>query len=193
MKKDTKRRLPFGALPCIVALLLISGGMRIGGIGLAIASEPSAEITTEMENTAHQCEVDPDTNKLLEAITERMAFLDERELELATRSEKLTAAKILIDNNMARLIEAEEKLSNTIARVDGASEGDLDRLTSVYESMKPKVAAALFEQMDSDFAAGFLGRMNPQAAASIMSNLSTEVGYAISVVLAGRNALAPKE
>ncbi len=47
--------------------------------------------------------------------------------------------------------------------------------------------------MNSEFAAGFLGRMNPQAAAGIMSNLSTEAGYAISVVLAGRNALAPKD
>ena len=32
--------------------------------------------------------------------------------------------------------------------------------------MKPKQAAALFEEMDPNFAAGFLGRMRPDAAAA---------------------------
>ena len=80
-----------------------------------------------------------------------------------------------------------------LAVAEKAAEGDLSRLTSVYEAMKPKDAAALFEAMEPEFAAGFLGRMRPDAAAGIMTGLSPETAYMISVVLAGRNARAPTE
>ena len=46
--------------------------------------------------------------------------------------------------------------------------------------------------MEPDFAAGFLGRMRPDAAAAVMAGLTPETAYSISVILAGRNATAPK-
>ena len=58
--------------------------------------------------------------------------------------------------------------------------------------MKPSEAAALFQKMDPDFAAGFLGRMAPKSAASILSGLDAEKAYAISVHLAGRNVETSK-
>jgi flagellar motility protein MotE (MotC chaperone) len=191
--KNVPKSLRFGALPSIVALLLLSGALRLGGVGLAVANETEDGGALTPEAMVQPKPLDPDTATLLAAIAERTTALDQKERELAKRAEDLNAAQVLIDQNLARMIEAEEKLAQTIARVDGASEGDIDRLTAVYESMKPKVAAALFEQMTPEFAAGFLGRMNPDAAAGILSGLSSETGYAISVVLAGRNAKAPTE
>ena len=88
---------------------------------------------------------------------------------------------------------AEEELRTTLAMADGATEADVDRLTTVYEQMKPKESAALFEEMDPNFAAGFLARMRPEAAAGIMAGLSPEAAYTISVVMAGRNSGVPKE
>ncbi|TKA97657.1 hypothetical protein FAZ78_04745, partial [Cereibacter changlensis] len=105
----------------------------------------------------------------------------------------LTLAGQAIDAKLAELAAAEAALSETLARADGASEGDLTRLTSVYETMKPKDAAALFEAMAPEFAAGFIGRMRPDAAAAVLSGMSAEAAYSISVLLAGRNALVPKE
>jgi flagellar motility protein MotE (MotC chaperone) len=58
--------------------------------------------------------------------------------------------------------------------------------------MKPKDAAALFETMEPEFAAGFIARMLPDSAAKVMSGLDPKVAYTISVILAGRNASAPK-
>ena len=87
----------------------------------------------------------------------------------------------------------EAKLRATLAVADGAAEADVERLTAVYQAMKPKDAAALFETMSPDFAAGFLGRMAPESAAAILSGMSAEAAYGISVIVAGRNAKAPKE
>ena len=193
MKKPTRRTQLTSTLPSIIGVLLISAVLRIGGVGIAIANETPESITQEMPQQSSDNETIPGIERLLKEIDERTIYLDNLEYSLAKKQERLNAVEVLIETNLAALIEAEERLAETISKVDGASEADLDRLTSVYESMKPKGAAALFESMEPEFAAGFLGRMNPQAAAGIMSNLSTEAGYAISVVLAGRNALAPTQ
>jgi flagellar motility protein MotE (MotC chaperone) len=93
---------------------------------------------------------------------------------------------------MTALAAAEAKLSETLSRADGAAETDLAQLTQVYESMKPKDAAKLFAAMDPEFAAGFLGRMQPASSAAIMSGMPADAAYAVSVLLAGRNAMVPK-
>ncbi len=112
-------------------------------------------------------------------------MLDRREaLELADRK---------IDTKLAQLEAAEISLRKTMVMADTAAESDVDRLVKVYETMKPKQAAALFEEMNPDFAAGFLSRMHPGPAAGIMAGLSPQAAHTISVVLAGRNAGAPKK
>ncbi len=181
----------FGPLPVIVLALILSGSLRLGGIGLANATEPS-ETPPDPPTAANAAQKeDPDVSALLAMVQARSKQLDAKEAQLAARASDLAAAQELIENNMRKLEQAEARLASTISKVDGASEADLERLTAVYQAMKPKVAAPLFEQMTPEFAAGFLGRMAPQAAAGIMSGLSTDAGYAISVVLAGRNAKAP--
>jgi hypothetical protein len=52
--------------------------------------------------------------------------------------------------------------------------------------------AALFQTMSPEFAAGFLGRMQPTSAADILTGLKPDKAYEVSVLLAGRNALVPK-
>jgi flagellar motility protein MotE (MotC chaperone) len=47
--------------------------------------------------------------------------------------------------------------------------------------------------MAPDFAAGFIGRMQPAAAAAILAGMEAEQAYAISVLLAARNARVPTE
>lgn len=193
MKSARKSKATSGALLSIVSILVLSGMLRLGGIGIAVANEAEGAATDEPTASSHDCPVSENTQTLLDIIAARTVELDDKEMKLAEQSYALEAAKTLVEKNLEQLEAAEARLQATIDQVDGASADDIDRLTSVYESMKPKVAAALFEQMTPEFAAGFLGRMNPQAAAEIMSGLSSETGYAISVVLAGRNANVPTQ
>lgn len=191
MKKLKKK--PLGhALRLIVVMLIASGLIRLGSVGAAIARETGPEEAATMPQS-EICAPDQDLDGLFEIIEARTGQLDEKEFALLTKEKDLEAAELLIQANLDRLEAAEQRLASTIERVDGASEDDLGRLTSVYESMKPKTASQLFSQMTPDFAAGFLGRMSPKAAGEIMSGLSPEEAYAISVVLAGRNANVPKE
>lgn len=206
------RRIRGGALLVTALLLVGSATLRIGvQAGAAIAKE-SPDIGAGGQSThtpdpvdTHDSDADSlrmaaaepmipeDMQHLLSALRNREQQLNRREMQIEDRMKALEIADEAIERKLAALIEAEERLSATLALADGASEGDLTRLTDVYEKMKPKDAAALFEEMAPEFAAGFLGRMKPNAAASIMAGLKPKTAYTVSVILAGRNAWVPKE
>lgn len=200
-----RRRAGRGALFLLAILLAASGAMRLGlGFGEALA-RGSADTTGADHGDAGNgaadgmlaagvpldCPAPP--MAVVEALKQREARLATQEAALTDRIAALALTETAVTGRLAELERAEADLSETLAQSDGAAEGDLARLTSVYESMKPKDASALFAAMDSDFAAGFLGRMRPEAAAAIMAGMEPDKAYAVSVLLAGRNALVPKE
>jgi flagellar motility protein MotE (MotC chaperone) len=168
----------------------------MSGTGSAIAKEFSDHARNSPDNIA-QSHSNPDMNDtmqtLLDELLAREQTLKEQEFDLATKVKAMELAHEEIARNMAALEQAESKLSATMAISQTAAENDLQKLTAVYDNMKPKDAAALFEAMSPNFSAGFLARMNPSAAAEIMTGLKPETAYAISVILAGRNAAAPTQ
>ncbi|RLJ41180.1 flagellar motility protein MotE (MotC chaperone) [Litoreibacter meonggei] len=194
MKATQKGRSPRGILAFVVAMLLLSGSLRLGSIGIAVASS-TTDVDPKLGNVeaVSECVTDAETHELMELLKARSEQISALEAEQEKRQIELANAEATILENLSRVEEAETRLSQTIQRVDGASSKDVNKLTSVYESMKPKDAALLFEQMSPDFAAGFLAQMSPSAAAGILSGLTSEKAYTVSVVLAGRNANAPKQ
>jgi flagellar motility protein MotE (MotC chaperone) len=176
----------------LAIFLAASGALRLGsGVGKALAESPTPALVGEISPAANgTCPETPVA--LAQALAARTAVLGARELALEDRLAALKLANVVIDKRIAALKAAEAELSATLSQADGAAEADLARLTEVYETMKPKDAAALFQAMDPEFAAGFLGRMRPDAAAQVMAGMSSDAAYGVSVLLAGRNALVPK-
>ena len=203
-----RRRSGRGALVLLALLLAGSGAIRLGlGIGAAMARSTSeadapAETPQMQSETPVDCPALPVA--LAAALSKREAQVAAQEVALEERKrsqeaaiDERTAALALTDKavgeRLVMLEQAEANLSKTVAQADGAAEGDLAKLTAVYEAMKPKDASAVFGAMTPEFAAGFLGRMKPEAAAAVLAGMKPEAAYAVSVILAGRNALAPKE
>src|SRR5690606_6616507 len=85
---------------------------------------------------------------LLDAIRERSAQITAEEARLADRAQTLGVAEIRLTEQLKALEEARASLEATLAMADHASERDIDRMTVVYENMKPAEAARIFERMD---------------------------------------------
>ena len=188
-----RRRAGRGALSLIIALFLMAGVIRLG-TGVSAAVE-----TTEHVAPAHPAAAPKTCPKtaglampLVTALKAREDRVAAAEAALADHRQALAVTDKVVTEKLAALKAAEEKLARTIAIADSAADKDVARLTEVYAAMKPKQASAVFEQMAPEFAAGFLGRMPPAAAAAILSGLSPQKAYTVSVILAGRNAAAPK-
>ncbi|MFE3836759.1 MotE family protein [Pseudogemmobacter sonorensis] len=182
------RRTGQGALIAIALMFASSGALRLGnGLGLTIArasEDPPVVAATE-------CAAPPDA--LAAALAERESRLLAEDAAMRDRSAALSLAEAALRGRLEELAEAERALRATLAIADSAAEEDLARLTAVYETMKPRDAAALFDAMDPQFAAGFLGRMRPDAAAAVLAGMTPEKAFAVSAILAGRNARAPRE
>ncbi|GGE47296.1 hypothetical protein GCM10011360_38190 [Primorskyibacter flagellatus] len=178
----------------VVALLLAgSAVLRLGDDAGRAYARVEAAGTEAPPPAPTGCTPPPDIAALLDAFRTREDRITRREAEIADRAQALSVADQAIARKLAALTEAEEKLRATLALADTAAEDDLNRLTAVYQNMKPAEAAALFEEMDPQFAAGFLGRMDPAAAAGVLAGLSPQTAYSVSVILAGRNANVPKD
>ncbi len=173
-----------GALQVIAILVLSSAIVRLSLNGAPALAEGSVVPPDEVS-----AEVGTQTvPELLAALQERETQVAEREALIEERSAMLQNARHEVEQQLAKLEQAERSLAATLALAEGASEADLNQLTAVYENMKPAEAADVFAEMSPEFAAGFLGMMRPDAAAMIMTELEPDVALSFSVILAGRNA-----
>lgn len=180
-----------GALVILALFLASSGALRIGaGVGQALANAPEP-INPAPVPAPESCPEPP--LALTQALQARDAEVTARTVVLEDRMAALALAEEAITLRLAEMQTAEDQLKATLSIADGAAEEDLARLTAVYEVMKPADAAKIFATMAPEFAAGFLGRMRPEAAAAVMAGMVPDQAYSISVLIAGRNALAPKE
>ena len=80
---------------------------------------------------------------MLAAFNSREARIDAQEMAIENRMQALKLADAEVARKLDELVQAESDLRDTLALSDTAAEGDLDKLTKVYETMKPKQAAAL--------------------------------------------------
>lgn len=186
-KRKPSRRQGRGALFVVVTLFAGSGLIRLGEGAFALARTTEAEVAPEPQ----VCEPPAEIGTVLAALRAREERLALREAEIDDRTQAITVASGQIDQKIADLVAAEERLAATLTLADSATEDDVARLTAMYEAMKPKEAAPLFQEMAPEFAAGFLGRMRPDSAGALLAALDPKTAYTISVLLAGRNASAP--
>ena len=178
-----------GTLLILTMFLAASGALRVGSdVGSALAN--SVVETPVPAGDPQTCPATP--LALAEALSAREGQVAARETAIADRMAALALSEAAIMARIDEMTAAETSLKRTLQIADGAAEVDLTRLTAVYEAMKPTDAAKLFAEMAPEFAAGFLGRMTPGAAAAVMSGMDPAKVYSISVLIAGRNALAPK-
>jgi flagellar motility protein MotE (MotC chaperone) len=177
----------FGPLSIIAIILISSALLRtIGVSSQAFAFEQSA--TKPAEATAGTSDDDERLNSLLKEFEQREEAIASVEARIAARRGELEEIELRLNEKIAEMKVAEKKLRSVLSIASTAAEDDVKRLTSVYESMKPKDAASLFEEMAPGFAAGFLSRMRTDAAAAILSGLTPQTAYAISAILAGRHS-----
>ena len=177
-----------GSLLIVSLFLATSGALRLGaGFGAALANSELKPAEPPAEQT---CSETP--SALAEALRSKEQGLAAREKALADRIAALALSEAAIAKRIEEMTAVEDELKKTLQMADGAAEQDLARLTAVYEAMKPSDSAKVFSKMAPEFAAGFLGRMNPGAAAAVLAGMPADEAYSISVLIAGRNALVPK-
>ena len=145
----------------------------------APAQPQPSKLVTEDPTLLTQAEVD-----LLQHLAERRRVIESREQELQIRTGLLTAAEARIDKKIEELKVLRETINSLIKTFDAQQDAKLLSLVKIYENMKPKEAAKIFEDMEMDILLEVAERMKERKLSPIMAKMNPEKAREMTVELA---------
>ncbi len=151
----------------------------------AAPEKPRDTAATRAEQASEQQCV---TGTALQAVNEKMAEFDTRQQEMAAKESAFKAIEARLEKQLAAVEAAKASLDESLRYRTSIAKEDISHLTTMYETMKPKQAARIFNEMDPNFAAGFLRKMKGGQAGLILANMKTSQAYQISLIIASKGA-----
>jgi len=145
---------------------------------VASANAPASGSVAAPESSAEQA--------LLDRINERRDEWRQRNKDLEMRERLLENAERKIESRINDLRALEEKAEAAAAKRDEAENGSLRSLVTMYEAMKPKDAARVFDRLPHDVLVPVVIQMNPRKMAEVLAMMSPEAAERLTVALANR-------
>ena len=128
---------------------------------------------------------------LLQALRERSVKLDERERDIDQRAAVLKAAEKRLEEKVADLDAVKLELQQMMARNNEAEDGRLRSLVKIYEAMKPKEAAAIFDKLEINVLLGVVERMKENKVAPILASMQPDRARQVTDMLADKSQRPP--
>jgi flagellar motility protein MotE (MotC chaperone) len=159
------------------------------------AASHAADATPAPEGGANQCApptiaemagLSAEEVQVLEALRARREALDLRASEASTHDELMLAAEQRLNERLAELRQLESHVSDLLGQLDEAQEQRLAGLVDVYQRMRSKDAAAVFDGLDDDVLVQVASRMRQSNLAEIMGRMDPARARALTRMLADR-------
>ncbi|MBI1208582.1 MAG: hypothetical protein GC191_15020 [Azospirillum sp.] len=144
--------------------------------------DPGAEPTPEEKVETLDMEV-------LKRLAERRAELDRRGRELDQREALMAAAETRLNQKLAELQDVRGEIQKLLHQVDDRQKAQLESLVKIYETMKPKEAARIFEALDQPVLLDVIERMKEAKAAPVLAAMDPMKAREITAALAERRRL----
>jgi flagellar motility protein MotE (MotC chaperone) len=130
---------------------------------------------------------------VLEALAARRTALEKREKDMNDREALIKAAELRVEQKIGELNALRADIEKLLKRQNAEQEAQLGNLVKIYETMKPKDAARIFDEMDMAVLLEVLERMKAQKTAPIMAAMSSRKANEITRQLAQRRSLPDAE
>jgi flagellar motility protein MotE (MotC chaperone) len=149
---------------------------------------PTGPNPKDRASVMNQGERTPSTaeRELMERLGERREQIDARQRELDMREKLLETAERKLDGRVGELKAVEDKLEVKKDDKDSGETQGLKKLVIMYENMKPKDAARVFDRLPSDVLVPMVLQMNPRKMSEVMASMSAEAAEKLTVALAVR-------
>jgi flagellar motility protein MotE (MotC chaperone) len=129
----------------------------------------------------------PAERALLERLQERRGTLEDRNRELEMREALLKAAEKQMDERIGTLKAIENKVDSGAKTQEVQHQAQLKGIVTMYETMKPKDAARVFDRLDLKVLVPVVLQMNPRKMAEVLAAMTPEAAERLTVALATRN------
>lgn len=134
----------------------------------------------------------PGERAILERLQSRRQELDARSRELEMRENLLKAAEKRLEAKVAELKDVEGRVNGAIGARDKVEAQRFKGIVSMYENMKPKEAARIFDRLDIKILVDVSTQMNPRKMSEILAQMTPEAAERLTVELANRATGQPK-
>ena len=209
MTTMTSRLSPPRVLPLTIAVMLLLLSVRVvtfaknagTALGLTwdsaqaaptIAAPPLAAANVSETPSASEAaikqppsqQVGDSEKALLQDLRRRREQLDARARALDERSNVVEAAEARLQAKIDRLASLQDKIDQLESARSKRQDANWGGLVKVYESMKPRDAAAIFNVLDMHVLLEVLDRMNDRKAAGVLAAMEPERARVATQMLA---------
>lgn len=175
------------ARPQVVEMALASGGGGGGSGGGGSGKAPAPKSSRACEPPPAPPPPAPSFSEselaVLQQLAARRDALAAREAEFDRRQAVLQAAEARLDEKVQAMKALQATLEGLIRSHDAEQEAKLGALVRIYETMKPKDAARIFEQLGIDTLLPVAERMNGRKLAPVMAVMDPAKARDITVEL----------
>ncbi|MGF3024921.1 MotE family protein [Methylobacterium aquaticum] len=165
-----------------------------GSVSPKEASKEPAPPAAPSEPPRPSAEPSSSERAILEKLGARRDALQQRSRDLETRQQLIENAERKLESRINDLKTLEQKGDDAAAKRAEAEAAGLKSLVTMYETMKPKEAARVFDRLKLDVLVPVVVGMNPRKMAEVLAMMQPEAAERLTVALAqrARGANAPK-
>ena len=136
----------------------------------------------------------PAERAILERLGERRQELEARARELEIRENLLKSAEKRLDGRVNELKGLESQANGNAQKKHDNEAAQLKGLVTMYETMKAKDAAKIFNRLEMPILIAVASQIKPRVMADIMALMQPEMAERLTVEMASRaTGIAPKE
>ena len=129
---------------------------------------------------------------VLESLNQRRQELEARAHELDLRENLLAATEKRVEARLAEIKETEARINATVHKKDEAEAARFKSLVSMYENMKAKDAAKIFDRLDMRVLLELASQINPRRMSDILAQMSPDVAERLTGEIAARAGAVEK-
>lgn len=127
--------------------------------------------------------------QVLQNLSLRRNELDARAAELDQRQALLSAAEAAADQKIKELEALRAEIQGLIKNVDDQQNNRIASMVKMYETMKPREAAAILEKLDMGVTLDILERMKESKSAPILASMDPARAGEVTVEMSRRSDL----
>lgn len=154
-----------------------------------IASATTPKLTNPSDFPEDPTLYSPADIDVLQKLAQRRTELETWAGDLAMREQLLKATEGKLEDRLAELKTVQASVKGLLKQYDQEQENKLKSLVKVYETMKPKDAARIFEQLEMDILLDVVERMKEAKVAPVLSAMNPEKARTVTEELALRRKM----
>jgi flagellar motility protein MotE (MotC chaperone) len=147
------------------------------------------EVAPKPEELAEKCQFNQIEVDLLQSLSARRKEIEKWADDVKIQANVLKATEMQIDQKIAQMQKLQTDVQEILKKYDAKEKVELKSLVKIYENMKPKDAARIFDEMEMNILLDLVDMMSERKAAPILAGMNPLKAKNLTIELAEKRQL----